>query len=214
MLFPWYVRIWDDNYVIAEGYVLIANTARADDFVALGRVGEYRARNGVPFHFLGGGACALVSNALVRTQGRIMGPCLRAAELWYSDSPHDSEGFDPVMPECPPGRYGCEDVVISYCLRKELGTKLRIVQTPGFNHVDAETLNARGLIDCRGLACRRKVISVDNSMEAQLTIVLHWVKTGSHMMHYDSLLYGQQLTQDFCDPSSVDESCSEEMLPL
>jgi hypothetical protein len=214
--YNWYVRLWDDNYVIAEGYVFAANTADAEDPTALGRMGEYKTRDGKPFHFLGGGASALMSNGLIRVQSHILPSCLRAAELWYSNAPASSPGFDNVMPECPPGRYGCEDVVFTYCFRKELGTRLMLRSVAGFNHVDADTLNPRGLFDCRGLACRRKTKSRDNGGAAQVTIVLHWVRTGAAMMRYDETLYGHGAgtgsleVPGYCMRDAVDTTCDRE----
>ena len=210
--YPWYVRIWDDNYIISEGYVATANLVDSSMTVALGRIGEHNTRKGKPYFFTGGGACALLSNALVRVQARIMPSCRQAAEHWYYNRPPSTPGFDPDMPECAPGRFGCEDVVISYCLRKALGSKYVIVRRPGFNHVDAETLNSKGLFDCRGLACRRRVKAEDNEGKAELTIVLHWVKSGESMMRYDNALYGKEIMEDkdYCVKDSVDLKCLNE----
>jgi hypothetical protein len=218
--YPWYVRLWDDNYAVAEGYVAAANTADADALVGLGRVGEYARRDGSWFNFLGGGACALMSNAVIRVQDRILPSCLRAAELWYANADPGSAGFDPVMPECAPGRYGCEDVVFAYCLLKELGPSFKQVSAQGFNHVNGETLSERGLFECRGLACRRRVRSPDNGGAPHRIVVLHWVKTGMAMMRYDGELYGtdrgvygamgDSRDAGHCDLAAIDPTCERE----
>lgn len=211
--YPWYVHVWDDNFVVPAGYVATANTASAGDIVALGRVGLYptRKQRSRKFKFMDGGSAALMSNGLVRLQASVMPSCVTAVELWWANAPPTTPGFDDNMPECPRGRFGCDDVVLNYCLLRAVGKRYKQLAAPGFNHVNAEALNERGFFACRGLACRRLVRSRENPGRGQALVSLHWVRNGTAMVRYDRELY-ERLDDDpaYCNADQVNATCLSE----
>ncbi len=127
--YDWYVRVWEDNYIIRETFEALVDDHNPDDPVEIGRLGRHDGHV-----FIGGGASSLLSRAGMRIWSKGIDDCRK----WLKSDPNRTMAY--------------EDVWISMC-RSKMG--IRFVMAPGlYSHApNHETVMK---IDYSDIACRRE----------------------------------------------------------
>jgi hypothetical protein len=104
--YNWYVRLWDDNYIIKPSFEALAVGHDPNDLIEIGRLGDFNGKT-----FVGGGAGSLLSKGAMNEWGKRIGEC----EAWLNSRAQSEISC----------AFTCEDVLISIC-RSRVGVRFII----------------------------------------------------------------------------------------
>ena len=174
--YDWYVRVWDDNYIIQDTFEALADFYQPDDLVEIGRLALYDGHT-----FVGGGASSLLSRGAMR--------------VW-------SEGIEECT-EMLSGLRGlrcafyCEDVMISRC-RSKMG--IRFERGWGlYSHGPAHQREMN--ISYNDIACRREGIFQHGDQVQSVPRSFHYLDSADMFAIHRALTSTPCLAPE----SSVDE---------
>jgi hypothetical protein len=230
----WYVRAWDDNFLIAERYLDIANVHEAGAKIAIGRT--LKAGKNNRNVYLSGGPPALFSAGWAALLRNGASTCLSLFEVSVL-------GGERHIPDIVQGRgtdvhvkrlisrmvdshcsLGCEDLVIEWCLRDIVGAYYEHARWQGFETLNPSEVNRFAMIDCKALACRRRVARkdvrfplLDPENHPLQVVTFHYV-TAPQMVWTEAELYGMAPGSEewvaMCEKAQARPECQEDILPM